>query len=202
MKTKLLRADEPEAVAEAADLLRHGHLVVFPTDTLYGVGADAFNEAAVDRLYQAKQRDLAKGIPILLADVADLDRVVAEVTAEAGWLIERFWPGPLTLVLPKSDRLPANLSPNEGVAVRIPDHEIARQVIRAAGGAVATSSANVSGRPPARTVQEAMVALAGVVAAVLDGGPAERGVASTVLDCTVRPPRLLRAGPVDIDGQD
>lgn len=201
MKTRLLRADEPEAVAEAAALLRQGYLVVFPTDTLYGVGADAFNEAAVGRLYQAKQRDLAKGIPILLADVADLDGVVGEIPPVAHSLMERYWPGPLTLVLPKSDRLPANLSPNEGVAVRIPDHETARRVIRAAGGAVATSSANMSGQPPARTAQAALAALESVVAAVLDGGPAAYGLPSTVLDCTVSPPRLLRAGPVEISGQ-
>ena len=108
-------------------------------------------------------------------------------------------PGPLTLVLPRRPELPALLSPNENVAVRIPESEVARAVIRAAGGAVATSSANRSGEPGARTAGEALAALEGLVAAIVDGGPAEHGAASTIVDCTISPPRILRPGPLTLE---
>lgn len=196
MHTRLLRADQPGAIDEAASLLKQGLLVVFPTDTVYGVGADPFNPAAIEQLYQAKGRSTEKGIPILLGDLADLNKIVRSITPEAKILVERYWPGPLTLVLLKSESLPVVLTPNEGIAVRIPDNEIARQLIRAVGGAVAASSANLSGGRPAHDGHEALTALSGSVAAVLDGGPVHHGQASTVLDCTVSPPRLLRRGPV------
>jgi L-threonylcarbamoyladenylate synthase len=195
MQTRLLRADQPGAIEEAAALLKKGLLVVFPTDTVYGVGADPFNPAAIERLYRAKERPTEKGIPVLLGDLADLNKIVRSITPEAKILVERYWPGPLTLVLPRSESLPAVLTPNEGIAVRIPDNEIARKLIRAVGGAVAASSANLSGGRPAPDAHEALTALSGSVAAVLDGGPVHYGQASTVLDCTVSPPRLLRRGP-------
>ncbi|MDX1665541.1 MAG: L-threonylcarbamoyladenylate synthase [Candidatus Promineifilaceae bacterium] len=196
MKTVYLHADEPGAIARAAMLLGEAQLVVFPTDTLYGVGADPFNPVAIERLYEAKGRSLDKGIPILLADLHDLDKVVRAKPAPTQGLIERFWPGPLTLILPRRSGLPANISPNENIAVRIPESEVARAVIRAAGGAVATSSANRSGEPGARSAGEALSALGGIVAAIVDGGPVEHGAASTIVDCTVTPPRILRPGPL------
>ena len=177
-------------------LLGEAQLVVFPTDTLYGVGADPFNPVAIERLYEAKGRSLDKGIPILLADLHDLDKVVRAKPAPTQGLIERFWPGPLTLILPRRSGLPANISPNENIAVRIPESEVARAVIRAAGGAVATSSANRSGEPGARSAGEALSALGGIVAAIVDGGSVEHGAASTIVDCTVTPPRILRPGPL------
>lgn len=199
MKTELLDATQPGAVDEAAALLREGRLVIFPTDTLYGIGADAFNAQAISALYEVKRRSLAKGIPILLADPADVDKVAPALPGRAQPLIERFWPGPLTLIVPRRPALPSNLSPNENVAVRIPDNEVARALIRAAGGAVATSSANKTGHPPAHDAQEAMAALAGLVAAVLDGGPVAYGAPSTIVDCTAEPPRILREGPLSAE---
>ena len=196
MKTVTLQPSEPGAIAQAALLLREGHLVVFPTDTLYGVGADPFSPDALARLYEAKGRSAEKGIPILLADLADLEKVVHASPAPTQRLIERFWPGPLTLVLPRQPGLPSIISPNENIAVRIPENEVARAVIRAAGGAVATSSANRSGEPGARTAREALAALVGRVAAVVDGGAVEHGAASTIVDCTATPPRILRPGPL------
>lgn len=199
MKTELLDATQSGAVEEAATLLKEGRLVIFPTDTLYGIGADAFNAEAIDALYEVKQRPQAKGIPILLADPDDLDKVALGLPGQARPLSERFWPGPLTLVVPRRPTLPSNISPNENVAVRIPDNGVARALIRAAGGAVATSSANRTGQPPAHNAQEAMAALAGLAAAVLDGGPVAHGAPSTIVDCTADPPRILREGPLSAE---
>lgn len=196
MNTEYLDAGDPGAVARAAQWLRLGEVIVFPTDTLYGIGVDAFNAAALTRLYNVKQRSLEKGIPVLLSDPADLSRVASEVPPLAQELAGRFWPGPLTLIVPRHESLPENLSPNENVAVRIPDHELARGLIRAAGGAVATSSANLSGERPALDASEAFEFFNGRVAAVLDDGPVQYGEPSTVLDCTTMPPRVLRQGPI------
>lgn len=194
MKTERLDGTQPEAVARAADYIRQGRLVIFPTDTVYGIGADPFDEGALDALYLAKKRTRDKGIPILLAELADLAKVARSTTAAAQTLMERFWPGPLTLVVSRQPTLPAIISPDDTIAVRIPAEPIARALIRDAGGAVAASSANISGAAPARTADEAMAAFDGVAAAILDGGPAFHGVPSTVVDCTVTPLRVLRAG--------
>lgn len=199
METKRLQAKEAGAIELAANYLQQGEIVIFPTDTLYGIGVDAFNAAAIDRLYQVKERSLDKGIPILLADPETVSHTAGRIPDLAQTLINQFWPGPLTLVLPRHPNLPANISPNEGIALRIPDNEVARQLIRRAGGAVAASSANLSGGAPAQTADEAFQVFAGRVAAVLDGGPAMHGVPSTVLDCTVSPPRILRAGPLSLE---
>jgi L-threonylcarbamoyladenylate synthase len=196
VETRHLLVSEPGAIAKTAELLKRGHLVVFPTDTLYGLGAIAFNGEAVIRLYQVKGRPLQKGIPVLLADLADLKKVASSVPAAARSLIDRFWPGPLTLVVPKHPDLPAVISPNDGVAVRIPNSEVTRALIRAAGGAVATSSANASGRTPACTAAEALAWLGGHVAAVLDDGPCPEGVASTIVDCRGEVPLIVREGPI------
>jgi L-threonylcarbamoyladenylate synthase len=198
INTQRLRADQPGAIQETAEHLKQGRVVAYPTDTLYGVGVNAFSAEAIEQLYDVKERTLDKGIPILLADLEDLEKVAEAIPPLAQSLIEQYWPGALTLIVPKKSTLPANISPNDGIAVRIPAHNISRALIRAAGGAVATSSANKSGRPPARTAAEAFDALNGLVAAVLDGGPVEVGLASTVLDCMSNPPKVLREGPVTV----
>ncbi|MCA9959740.1 MAG: threonylcarbamoyl-AMP synthase [Anaerolineales bacterium] len=195
-QTELWDAIMPEAITRTATLLQQGQLVVFPTDTVYGVGAHAFQAEAIARLYTAKIRSFEKGIPILLADLADLEKVSLSLPDIAQTYIEQFWPGPLTLVVRKRPTLPDNLSPNENIAVRIPDNAVARALIRAVGGAVAATSANISGQPPAQTAKQAFDALQDTVAVVLDGGPAPQGQASTVVDCTQNPPRILRPGPI------
>ena len=123
-------ASEPQAIALTAAAIKRGELVVFPTDTLYGIGTNAFDEKAILSLYAVKKRPLDKGIPILLADIADLERVAEAVPQVAEDLMARFWPGPLTLIVPKKNILPRALSNNSGIAVRIPDNEIARALIR------------------------------------------------------------------------
>ena len=150
MTTLRLDAADPTAIAKVADLLRRGLPVVFPTDTVYGVGVLPFDAAALARLYEAKGRPAEKGLPVLLGDVADVAHVAGVIPLAAAALMAHFWPGPLTLVVPRRPDLPTNLSPDDTVAVRVPDHAVARALIRAAGGAVAATSANVSGQPPAR----------------------------------------------------
>ncbi len=196
---RYLPAREPASIADAAGWLRRGLPVVFPTDTVYGVGVLPFDAAAVERLYSAKGRPAEKGIPILLADTSDLLQVARDVPPAAEALMAAFWPGPLTLIVPRRPELPDNLSPDDTVAVRIPDHPVARALIRAAGGAVATTSANRSSEPPARSGMDALAALGAYVAAVLDDGPSPGGLASTIINCTVEPLAILRAGPLSAD---
>ncbi len=195
-ETALLPATDPASIESAAALAIAGELVVFPTDTVYGLGTSAFDEAAIGRLYEVKERPLDKGIPVLLADNSDLARVCATLTPEARRLVEQFWPGPLTLIVPRRTDLPPNLSPNANIAVRIPDLAVARDLIRAAGGALAVSSANLSGQPPATNGPDAYAALSGKVRAVVDGGATPGNIASTIVDCTTTPARVLRQGPL------
>ncbi len=196
--THHLHAQDNRAIAAAAAWLRQGRLVAFPTDTVYGVGVAAFNAAAIEKLYQVKRRPFSKGIPILLADIDDLDKVARAVSPLARQYIAQYWPGPLTLIVARHPDLPAVISPNAGVAVRLPDCDVARALIRAAGGAVAATSANRSGDDPAQSGAEAVAKLGGWVTAVLDNGPAPGGIPSTIIDCTSQTPRLLREGPVII----
>lgn len=197
--TQHLYADRPADVAQTAVYVCSGKLVVIPTDTVYGVGCHALDDAAIRRLFQIKQRPLYKAIPVLLADDTDLEKVTFPVSPTAQRYMAQYWPGALTIVLPKRPGLPAALSPDDTIAVRIPDHEAARAVIRAAGGVMAVTSANLSGQSPAETAEQAMAQLGGLVTAVLDDGPAPMGLASTVIDCTRTKPVVLRQGPVVID---
>lgn len=196
LNTRHLRADEPSAVIEAAEWLRRGYPVVFPTDTVYGVGVLPFDAAALDRLYALKGRPAMKGIPVLLADVSDLGKVAGEISPPAQRLIGRFWPGPLTLIVPRRAGLPDAISPNENIAVRLPGHTAARTLIREAGGAVATTSANLSGHEPALSGAAALAALRGAVAVVLDDGPTPGDRPSTIVDCSGARPFIVREGPL------
>jgi L-threonylcarbamoyladenylate synthase len=197
--TQLFSSHDPAAVSAVTEAVQHGELVVIPTDTVYGVGANAFDEVAIQALFFAKRRSAEKGIPILLADQSDLYKVAASVSPVAEDLIARFWPGPLTLVLPKREDLPSSLSDTESVAVRIPEHDISRALIRASGGMLATTSANLSGLAPALTAQNALNDLAGMVSVVIDDGPSLGQMASTVVDCTQDPIRILRSGLLTMD---
>lgn len=182
---------------EAVRLLRAGQLVAFPTDTVYGVGAVCWNEVAVGRLYVAKLRSLDKAIPILLADPTDLVFVADHLPPVGMKLAEAFWPGALTLVVPKSPAVPAEVTAGgDTVAVRVPNHELTRALIRAAGAPLATTSANISGGPSPVTAEEVAAQLEGRVAMILDGGRCPGGSPSTVIDVTGPTPRILRLGPI------
>jgi len=197
MKTEVLRAVAKAAIERAAQILKDGGLVAFPTDTVYGVGAHGFSSEAIERLYIAKERPREKAIPLLIARREDLFLVSRDVPEIAWRLIERFWPGGLTLVLPKAPGLPDVLCVSgDSVAVRMPDHPIALALIEAAGVPLATTSANISGHPSPVMAEEVQQELGGRIELILDGGRCPGGISSTVLDLTMEPPTILRLGPV------
>ncbi len=199
MKTELLDATLETSIARAVKLLQAGELIALPTDTVYGVAAIASQPSAVARLYVAKGRPPERSIPILLADPHDLDAVAAEVSDLVRRLAANFWPGGLTLIVPKGSAVPPEVSSTPTVAVRLPDLALTRQIIAAVGAPVAATSANRSGQPDARTASEVMAQLDGRIAAVVDGGSSPGGVPSTILDCTTDPPRILRAGAIPVE---
>jgi L-threonylcarbamoyladenylate synthase len=183
----------------AAAALSRGELVLLPTDTVYGVAADAFTPAAVTRLLAAKNRGRSMPIPVLIGEASTLAGLVATVPPVAHDLAEAFWPGGLTLVVEHAPSLAWDLGDAEGtVAVRLPDDDLTRDLLRRTGP-LAVSSANRSGRPAATTAQQADYQLGDHAAVVLDGGPRESSAASTIVDCTAPTPRVLRIGAVDVD---
>jgi L-threonylcarbamoyladenylate synthase len=186
-----------EAMNRAAEVLRRGGLVAFPTDTVYGVGAMVFREEAVERLFAAKIRDRSKAIPILLAQMRDMTRVAQRVPPAAWQLAGAFWPGALSMVLPKSSFVPDIVTAGgPTVAVRVPDHPLAIRLIERAKSPLATTSANLSGQPSPITADEVEASLGDTIDLLLDGGPCPGRLASTVVDLTVSPPRILRPGPI------
>ena len=197
MKTELLSAGDRTGVTRAAELLCSGQLVAFPTDTVYGVGALAFDANAVALIYVAKERPPEKAIPVLIADEADVPRIAASVPEVARALMARFWPGGLTVVLPKRPDVPEIVSHDATVAVRMPDLDLARALMRLTGPLAATS-ANRSGQPSPATAGDVAAQLGGRIAAVLDGGPCPGGIPSTVVDCVAWPPRLVRQGALSL----
>lgn len=194
-KTELLTAEAAETIPRALEVLQAGGLVAFPTDTVYGVGCLAFNAAAAESLYVAKDRPASKAIPVLLGSVDDLARVALEVTPAAARLAAHFWPGPLTLVLPKHPDIPESVSAGGTVGVRLPDHAFARRLLQLAGP-LAVSSANRSGQPSPTTAEQVLEQLGGRVALVIDGGPTPGGVPSSVVDCVGVDVKVLRVGPI------
>ncbi|MFQ6020293.1 MAG: L-threonylcarbamoyladenylate synthase [Dehalococcoidia bacterium] len=189
---RIISADDPECLEAAAAVLRGGGLIVFPTDTVYGLGALARDDVAVLRLFRAKGRAPDRALPLLLADRADLEAVTATVPAAAETLMERFWPGGLTIVLPRSPRFHSlALAGGDTVGVRIPDHALAREMIRRAGGPIVGTSANRSGRASPLTVAEAIEQVEADLA--VDGGRCRGGTESTVIDITTEP-WILREG--------
>jgi L-threonylcarbamoyladenylate synthase len=194
LKTRILPAGEA-AVAEAARILAGGGLVAFPTETVYGLGADATNATAIARLYQAKGRPAFNP---LIAHVGDIEAAkrIARFDAQATALAAAFWPGPLTLVLPKTKNCPvADLATAglETIAIRIPAHPVAREILRAFGHPVVAPSANLSGHVSPTTAAHVQSDLAGRIDLIVDGGPVEVGVESTIVGCFEQP-MLLRPG--------
>lgn len=188
-----VRADPESAIDAAADAIARGGCIVLPTDTVYGIGADAFSADAVQGLLDAKQRGRDMPPPVLIADASLLRSLAAEVTPEAQALAEGFWPGALTLVVTAQPSLRMDLGDRgQTVAVRVPDHEFTRRLLRDTGP-LAVSSANVSGRDAAMTIDEAEAQLGDAVEVYLDDGPAAAPVPSTIVDLT-GVPRILREG--------
>ena len=184
MQTDLISADQPDVIELALKILQAGGLVAFPTDTVYGLGALAFNGKAVESIYAAKNRPVEKAIPILLADLDDLPKVTSTLPVLANKLASRFWPGPLTCIIPKKPTLPEAVSVTSTVGVRMPDHAVARILLRFAGP-MAVTSANISGRESPGTAKEVFAQLNGRIELIIDGGRTPGGVPSTLVDCTM-----------------
>jgi len=203
MKTETIHTSSDNALPRAVEVLKNGGLVAFPTDTVYGLAAFPWDADGVARLYEAKQRPSDRPIPLLLSDAGLLSRVAAlpsQFSRQVKQLIARFWPGGLTLVLPKAATVPGAISPGPTVAVRVPNLPLARELIRDAGGVLAVTSANRSGQPSPITAQEVERQLGGRIELILDGGPCRGGIPSSLLDCTHSPPLLLRRGAISDEG--
>ena len=188
-----------DGLAAAAGAVRSGQLVVLPTDTVYGVGCDAFNGAAVRALLAAKGRGTDMPAPVLVGSWHTIDGLVSTVPRAARELIEAFWPGGLSLVLPHAPSLAWELGDTRGtVMLRMPLHPVALELLREVGP-MAVSSANKSGHPPASDVAQAREQLGESVAVYLDGGPSGEPVASTIVDLTAEQPRILRVGAISAE---
>jgi L-threonylcarbamoyladenylate synthase len=193
--TQTILGTDPNALELAADALARGELVAFPTDTVYGLAASAFSASAIERLFDAKGRDSSKAIAVLLGDLNQLDMVTPGLTASAERLAQRFWPGPLTLIVGRHPSLPENLSPLPTIGIRIPDHPLAQTLLRRTGP-LATTSANRSGAENPLSAQDVRDQLDGRIEWIVDGGRSPGGLPSTVVDCTGEDIRVLRVGPI------
>ncbi len=195
MKTELIKAAYPGALSHAVDVLNHGGLVAFPTDTVYGLAALPFKEEYVEGLFSAKGRNNSRAIAILISDYKDLPRVVDRFDDVSTRLAKCFWPGPLTLVVPKLADLPEALSQDGTIGVRMPDHPLALALLNQIGP-LAVTSANISGQPNANSADEVYQQLNGRVHLILDGGRTSGGVPSTVVSCLTPTMTILREGPI------
>ena len=198
MQTEIIPANHGESIQHALWVLHKGGLVSFPTDTVYGLGALAFDGDAIESIYLAKDRPIEKAIPVLIGDDTDLEKVSDNISDVARKLASHFWPGPLTVIVPKMPTLPESVSATDTVGVRIPDHPVARELLRAAGP-IAVTSANISGQPSPSTAQEVFDQLKGRIELIIDGGRTPGGVPSTVVDCSRSEIKVLREGPITLE---
>ena len=199
--SKIVKLDpdrfDPNAFNEVAKEVRDGKSVIFPTSGLYGLGVDATNEKAVKRIFQIKKRAAAKPILLLIHDLALLEKIAASVPANAQTLIDHFWPGDLTLVLPAQASVLKKLTAGTGkIGVRQSAHPVARTLINEVGRPITGTSANLSGSPGYKSVDDMPRELIGAVNWVIDAGPLAAGAVSTVVDLTVTPPKVLREGRI------
>lgn len=199
MKTELvsMTADalDMDSLRQGGEILRKGGLVAFPTETVYGLGGNALDPEASMKIYAAKGRPSDNPLIVHIADMKDLAPIVTVIPMKAKILAEKFWPGPLTMIFPKSDKVPPETTGGlNSVAVRFPSDRIAQELIRAAGGYVAAPSANTSGRPSPTTAEHVIEDLNGVIDMIIDGGQVGIGLESTIVDFTEEPPVILRPG--------
>ncbi|MGN0551312.1 MAG: L-threonylcarbamoyladenylate synthase [Acutalibacteraceae bacterium] len=197
METKLLKENE---IDKAAQIIINGGLVAMPTETVYGLAANALNGEAVAKIFKAKGRPMDNPLIVHIADFIDIDRLTVKIPAKAYILAETFWPGPLTIILPKSDIIPKEVSAGlDTVAIRFPSHRLARELIRKAGVPLAAPSANLSGSPSPTAALHVYKDLNGKIDAILDGGSCSVGLESTVITFAGEKPRLLRPGGVTLE---
>ena len=202
METKVIRMDpeniDREAVREAGEILKAGGLVAFPTETVYGLGGDALDEKAAEKIYEAKGRPSDNPLIVHIAEISALDKIATKVPEKARKLAEKYWPGPLTMIFNKNSIVPYGTTGGlETVAVRMPDHPVALELIRNGGGYVAAPSANTSGRPSPTCSLHVEEDLTGKIEMILDGGPVGIGLESTIVDFTEEIPTILRPGYIN-----
>ena len=191
--------EEQDSLIEAANIIKNGGTVVFPTETVYGLGADGLNEEAVKKIFIAKGRPQDNPLILHVAD-KNIDKYVKEIPEIASILMDKFWPGPLTIILNKKDIVPNVTSANlPSVGMRMPNSEIARKLIELSGTVIAAPSANISGRPSPTDLERCVEDLDGKVDCILGGKHSDIGVESTIIDCTVDPPIILRPGGVTLE---
>ena len=200
MQTLRLNADKKKDIVKAAQIIKDGGLVGMPTETVYGLAANALNGKAVADIFKAKGRPMDNPLIVHISDFNQIYKLVKEVPDDAKKLAKAFWPGPMTIILPKSDIIPDEVSAGlDTVAVRFPSHPTAKALIDASGVPIAAPSANLSGHPSPTTAEHVINDLDGKIGAVLDGGPCEVGVESTVVTLAAKPPRLLRPGGITLE---
>lgn len=201
MKTKLIKLDElegnQESLKEAAEILKNGGLVAFPTETVYGLGANGLNSEASTKIYSAKGRPSDNPLILHIADFKEVDQLAKEVTEDDRKVMEAFWPGPLTIILNKKECVPYETTGGlDTVALRMPSHPVAKELIKMAGVAIAAPSANTSGRPSPTKAEHVMQDLDGKIDMIVDGGEVGIGIESTIVDLTGEIPTILRPGYV------
>jgi L-threonylcarbamoyladenylate synthase len=183
-------------IEKGVKVLRKGGVIAFPTDTVYGLGADAFNSTAVKRIYEIKDRARHQQLPLLIADMKQMTDLAEPIPEIAWFLAKRFWPGGLTLVLPKTESVPTYLALGATIAIRIPNHPVCLALLKGLGNPMTGTSANISGQPAALTAEEVGQQLAGKIDFVINGGRCPSGRESTVVDVTREPPVILRRGTI------
>ena len=197
METLMLSANDPKTAGIAAEIIKNGGLVAIPTETVYGLGANGLDENAVVKIFEAKGRPQDNPLILHVADIQDIEKLCHSIPESAYRLAEAFWPGPLTMVLPARDIVPKRTTGGlSTVAVRCPDNEVTRQIIRLAGVPIAAPSANISGKPSTTTAEHVLHDHKGKIPAIVDGGACRVGVESTIVDLTDEKPRLLRPGGI------
>jgi L-threonylcarbamoyladenylate synthase len=195
MDTSLLPAELESSIQKALELLRIGECVAFPTDTVYGLGADPFNISPIIKLFEVKGRDSNKAIAVLIGDLNQIEQITDSFTPLARKLVEKFWPGGLTVIVPKRHDIPDLLSSNGTIGIRMPNHPIALRLLNEFGP-LATTSANISGKTNPLNAVDVHIQLNSRVPLILDGGNCFGGIPSTVVDCTGEKPVVLRAGAI------
>ena len=203
MTTELIRVRKlsecAEDISRAGNLLKNGEVVAIPTETVYGLAANAFDASAIKKVFEAKGRPQDNPLIVHISDIEDIAKLTVEFPDTAAKLAEKFWPGPLTMILKKSDKVPFEVTAGlSTVAVRFPSHSVALAVITAAGVPLAAPSANLSGKPSPTTAQHVMRDLSGKIPMIIDGGACEVGLESTVIDLSGDVPTLLRPGGVTL----
>jgi L-threonylcarbamoyladenylate synthase len=188
---------EPDRIDKAVAILKSGGVIAFPTETFYGLGADARNEAAIDKIFGIKGRDFKNPVLVVIGDRGHLDAFAADIPEKARKLMDRFWPGPLTIVFPAAPSVSSKLTAGSGkIGIRLTSHPVAMAISKRLGGPVTATSANLSGAPECSSAVEVISQLEGKIGGVIDGGQTPGGKGSTIVDATVSPVKVLREGVI------